>query len=196
MTSQAAPASAPAATTASRVGDLNPEEFENIEVVKGPSAATLYGTDAATGSSSSRPRRGARARRAGRRTARAATSWDQNNYPLNYTIAGRSPGSTALRTCSLPQVSAGTCLQDSVRTYSPLPRSGRDAARARQPAAARTARSPAAPRRCASSRPGSARRRPESCSCSVRAATLRLDRHPAPRLDRPAQRVSARTRCV
>src|SRR5687768_8004173 len=32
---------------ASRVGDLNPDEIENVEIVKGPSAATLYGTDAA-----------------------------------------------------------------------------------------------------------------------------------------------------
>jgi TonB-dependent SusC/RagA subfamily outer membrane receptor len=36
-------------SNASRVGDINPEEIENIEVVKGPSAATLYGTDAANG---------------------------------------------------------------------------------------------------------------------------------------------------
>jgi TonB-dependent SusC/RagA subfamily outer membrane receptor len=34
---------------ANRVGDLNPEDIENIEIVKGPSAATLYGTDAANG---------------------------------------------------------------------------------------------------------------------------------------------------
>ena len=34
---------------ASRVGDLNPDEIENVEIVKGPSAATLYGTDAANG---------------------------------------------------------------------------------------------------------------------------------------------------
>ncbi|MBW3630202.1 MAG: TonB-dependent receptor plug domain-containing protein, partial [Gemmatimonadetes bacterium] len=33
----------------SRVSDINPEEIESIEVVKGPSAATLYGTDAANG---------------------------------------------------------------------------------------------------------------------------------------------------
>ena len=33
----------------SRVNDLNPDEIENIEIVKGPSAATLYGTDAANG---------------------------------------------------------------------------------------------------------------------------------------------------
>ncbi|MBK7835071.1 MAG: TonB-dependent receptor plug domain-containing protein [Gemmatimonadetes bacterium] len=33
----------------SRIGDLNPEEIESMEIVKGPSAATLYGTDAANG---------------------------------------------------------------------------------------------------------------------------------------------------
>ncbi len=35
--------------TVSHLNDLNPEEIENIEVVKGPSAATLYGTQAANG---------------------------------------------------------------------------------------------------------------------------------------------------
>jgi len=33
----------------SKLNDLNPEEIESIEVVKGPSAATLYGTQAANG---------------------------------------------------------------------------------------------------------------------------------------------------
>ncbi|MGV3708233.1 MAG: SusC/RagA family TonB-linked outer membrane protein [Gemmatimonas sp.] len=33
----------------SRFDDLSPSEIENIEVIKGPSAATLYGTDAANG---------------------------------------------------------------------------------------------------------------------------------------------------
>ena len=31
----------------SRINDINPEEIESIEIVKGPSAATLYGTEAA-----------------------------------------------------------------------------------------------------------------------------------------------------
>lgn len=33
----------------SRLGDINPEDIEDVEIVKGPSAATLYGTDAANG---------------------------------------------------------------------------------------------------------------------------------------------------
>ena len=45
-------------TTPSRVGDLNPEEIESIEIVKGPSAATLYGTDAANGVIVIRTKRG------------------------------------------------------------------------------------------------------------------------------------------
>ncbi|MFN7455788.1 MAG: TonB-dependent receptor plug domain-containing protein, partial [Gemmatimonas sp.] len=36
-------------STPSRLDDLTPEEIENIEVIKGPSAATLYGTEAANG---------------------------------------------------------------------------------------------------------------------------------------------------
>lgn len=35
--------------TISRINDLNPDEIESIEVVKGPSAAALYGTEAANG---------------------------------------------------------------------------------------------------------------------------------------------------
>ena len=33
----------------SRVNDLNPEEIESIEILKGPSAATIYGTEASNG---------------------------------------------------------------------------------------------------------------------------------------------------
>ncbi|PYO26207.1 MAG: hypothetical protein DMD73_13145, partial [Gemmatimonadetes bacterium] len=33
----------------SRINDINPEDIESVEIVKGPSAAVLYGTDAANG---------------------------------------------------------------------------------------------------------------------------------------------------
>jgi len=107
-------------SNSSRVGDINPEEIENIEVVKGPSAATLYGTDAANGVIVITTKRG----RAG--TARWTTYGesgllkDRNDYPYNYTIAGHSPGSTGYKMCSLPQVSAGTCLKDSLQVYAPI----------------------------------------------------------------------------
>ncbi|PYP10742.1 MAG: hypothetical protein DMD56_08325, partial [Gemmatimonadetes bacterium] len=42
----------------SRLNDLNPDEIESIEVVKGPSAAALYGTDAVNGVIQIRTKRG------------------------------------------------------------------------------------------------------------------------------------------
>src|SRR5579864_5346038 len=33
----------------SRINDINPDEIESIEIIKGPAAATLYGTEASNG---------------------------------------------------------------------------------------------------------------------------------------------------
>jgi TonB-linked SusC/RagA family outer membrane protein len=103
-------------TQPSRAADINPDEIENIEIVKGPSAATLYGTDAANGVVVITTKRG----RAGpaRWTAyvEGGLIQDRNDYPTNYTIWGHSPGSTTGRACTLPQVSIGSCVRDSVRT--------------------------------------------------------------------------------
>ncbi len=107
---------------ASRVGDLNPDEIENVEIVKGPSAATLYGTDAANGVIVITTKRG----RAG------APRWniygeggyleDRGTYPWNYTLTGKGTNGAARAgaSCTLPLVSAGTCIPDSVRIYSPF----------------------------------------------------------------------------
>ena len=47
---------------------------------------------------------------------------DRNTYPWNYTLTGKgtngAPRSAA--SCTLPLVSAGTCLPDSVRIYTPF----------------------------------------------------------------------------
>lgn len=100
-------------TAPSRVNDINPEDIENIEVVKGPSAATLYGTDAANGVIVITTKKG----RAG------AAQWsvygdygyisDRNTYPAMHAILGKSPGATTQRKCLLKEVSLGTCIVDS-----------------------------------------------------------------------------------
>lgn len=102
---------------ASRIGDLNPDEIQNIEIVKGPSAATLYGTDAANGVVVVTTKRG----RAG------APEWssfvggglikDRNDYPTAYTLFGsRTDGvsPTAPSFCNLQRVGIGLCKVDSV----------------------------------------------------------------------------------
>jgi len=76
-------------STPSRVNDLNPEEIESIEVLKGPSAATIYGTEASNGVIQIITKRG----RSGRPTfevhADAGANWLMNpegRYSPNYYI--------------------------------------------------------------------------------------------------------------
>lgn len=118
-------------TTPSRVGDLNPEEIETIEVIRGPSAASLYGTNGANGVIVITTKRGTAGRpRWTNYTEQTAIS-DRNQYPTAYW--GWRTGPTAATTsarnntvqCFLSQVAlyqtnpatAGACAQDSVTSY-------------------------------------------------------------------------------
>lgn len=100
---------------ASFLNGIDPETIADIEIVKGPSAATLYGTDAANGVIIVTTKKG----RAG------ATLWnffaegglvqDQNHYPDTYAIWGHTPAAPTKQVrCLLLTVSAGSCVQDSV----------------------------------------------------------------------------------
>ncbi len=120
MTSNAASGFSTGGNRPSRVTDLNPEEIENIEIVKGPSAATLYGTDAANGVIVITTKKGRAGRPQWSVYAEGGAIKDLHDYTTNYTIAGHSPGATAYRECALPLISAGTCIKDSVRVYSPI----------------------------------------------------------------------------
>jgi len=112
-------------TNTSYLNDLNPAEIEDIEIVKGPSAATLYGTAAANGVIVITTKKG----RAG------ATRWsyyaeegqvrDRNKYPSSYADWGHCVGTACSAAelanpirCNLVTVSAGlranaACVVDS-----------------------------------------------------------------------------------
>jgi len=106
-------------TTTSFLNDLNPEDIEDIEIVKGPSAATLYGTDAANGVIVITTKKG----RAG------ATRWtyygeagavaDRNDYPTQYAIFGRDAKGNVAR-CVLETIALKTCTPDSTASYNLL----------------------------------------------------------------------------
>ncbi|MBX6330596.1 MAG: SusC/RagA family TonB-linked outer membrane protein [Gemmatimonadaceae bacterium] len=104
-------------TTPARVNDLNPDEIESIEVVRGPSAATLYGTDAANGVIVITTKHGVAGRPQYTYFTEQGFHADQNTYPTAY--RGWTTGSTPSNTtqCYLYQVAAGTCAQDSVTSY-------------------------------------------------------------------------------
>ncbi|AHG88826.1 TonB-dependent outer membrane protein, SusC/RagA [Gemmatirosa kalamazoonensis] len=103
------------------LSSLAPDDIDNIEIVKGPSAATLYGTDAVNGVIIVTTKKG--------RAGGAQWNWfgetgaikDKADYPLSYMIWGHSPTATTVqRRCELTQISAKTCIQDSITTFNPL----------------------------------------------------------------------------
>jgi TonB-linked SusC/RagA family outer membrane protein len=99
----------------SRVGDLNPEEIESIEIVKGPSAATLYGTDAANGVILVTTKKGRAGAARWSVYTEGGTVYDRNYYPAAYSLWGKRPGETASSRafCNLQRVGTGECAADS-----------------------------------------------------------------------------------
>ncbi len=74
---------------ASRMSDINPEDIESIEIVKGPAAAVLYGTEATGGVIQIITKRGSRGGRAEvSATFKQGTNWFMNaeeRWPSMYT---------------------------------------------------------------------------------------------------------------
>ena len=110
-------------TTPARIGDINPEEIASIEVVRGPSASTLYGTDAANGVIVITTKRGFVGRPQWTTYTEQTAITDRNEYPTAYwgwrTGTTSSTTSTPSNTvqCFLSQVAANVCVQDSVTSY-------------------------------------------------------------------------------
>ena len=63
---------------ASRLNDINPEDIESIEVIKGPAASTLYGTEASNGVVQIITKRGKSGKAQFSFTTRQGTNWLQN----------------------------------------------------------------------------------------------------------------------
>lgn len=105
----------------SRLDDINPEDIESIEIVKGPSAATLYGTDAANGVILITTKRGRAGEVRWNVWAENGRVTDENDYPLNYAgLDASQPGTDREEDCRITHVLAGDCTQTGVSTYTPL----------------------------------------------------------------------------
>lgn len=100
-----------------RLNDINPEDIETMDVIRGPAASALYGTDAATGVISITTKKG----RAG------ATRWsfyteqgitqDRNTYPDAYTAWGKLKSNGNAADCNINTIAAGTCVVDSITKF-------------------------------------------------------------------------------
>jgi TonB-dependent starch-binding outer membrane protein SusC len=138
MRVEASTASMPTAVIAlngqnwSRWNDINPEEIESIEVIKGPAAAALYGTAAANGVVQITTRRGRSGPTQYHVYSELGTIRDINTYPTNMRAYGyllnpdgsiaTSPAGVPLRTlgCRLELQALGDCQAEGTVSYNPI----------------------------------------------------------------------------
>lgn len=103
-----------------RFNDVPVSDIESVEIVKGPSAATLYGTDAANGVILVKTKRGEPGPPQWRLHAEGgALTFDRDRFSLSYAAWGHTPTATDTH-CTLLDVANGGCVIDSVTTFSPL----------------------------------------------------------------------------
>jgi TonB-linked SusC/RagA family outer membrane protein len=109
-------------TDMGRFNDIAPDEIESIEVIKGPAASALYGTDAANGIVLIHTKRGIAGRpRWTMYGETGSSSVNKSLYPDNYTAYGHlvgGPGGAV--PCPLSGVAERSCVQDSILHFSPL----------------------------------------------------------------------------
>jgi TonB-linked SusC/RagA family outer membrane protein len=98
---------------------LNPNEIEDIEIVKGPSAATLYGTDAANGVIVVTTKRGKAGNTHWTYNAELGRITDLTKYITAYALIGHTSASPYAR-CLLIQVAAKTCTVDTTKSLNVL----------------------------------------------------------------------------
>src|SRR5688572_12288863 len=111
----------------SRLDDLNPDDIEDIEIIKGPAAAALYGTAAANGVVQITTKRGRSGKTKWTAYADGGTVRDVTAYPANYGQVGVGTASgrrTVL--CTFERQFFGLCTPtaDSIISFDPLEQAG------------------------------------------------------------------------
>ena len=106
----------------SRLNDINPEDIEKIDVLKGPAAGALYGTAAANGVIQITTKRG----RAGKTRftvfGESGSIKNVTPFPRNYAQIGTTTAGNRTTACNLDSQTRGLCTPnpDSLVSFSPL----------------------------------------------------------------------------
>ncbi|MGV3709838.1 MAG: TonB-dependent receptor plug domain-containing protein, partial [Gemmatimonas sp.] len=113
-------------TGPSRFDDLSPDEIESIEIVKGPSAATLYGTEAANGVINITTKRGKSGKTVWQFFTENGLVQDpvKGSYPNQYYRWGSTRNSAGVvstnQACLLTAIASGVCFQQDSLTINNL----------------------------------------------------------------------------
>jgi TonB-linked SusC/RagA family outer membrane protein len=106
----------------SRLNDINQEDIENIEIIKGPAAAALYGTAAANGVIQITTKRGHAGRTRWNFRSQAGTVNEVTHWPSNFAafdVADAAPGDT-LFGCTNDFLAQDFCVQNGIVSFNPL----------------------------------------------------------------------------
>ena len=93
----------------SRFNDLNPEDIENIEIIKGPAAAALYGTAAANGVIQVTTKRGQSGKTVWNAFAEGGNVNEITAYPTNYAHLGLDTDGEVVGWCTIIDQADGAC---------------------------------------------------------------------------------------
>jgi TonB-linked SusC/RagA family outer membrane protein len=114
----------------SRWNDINNEDVENIEVIKGPAAAALYGTAAANGVIQITTKRGRSGRTVWEAHAEGGSVREVSNWPANYAAVQVQGADTVFGTptttgigCTSDFVARRFCTPTGIAQYNPLAQS-------------------------------------------------------------------------
>ena len=110
----------------SRLDDLNPEDIEDIEIIKGPAAAALYGTAAANGVVQITTKRGRAGKTKWNVYADGGSVRDVTAYPSNFGQVGTTAAGARITTCTFDRQLSGVCTPtpDSIISFNPLEQFG------------------------------------------------------------------------
>jgi TonB-dependent starch-binding outer membrane protein SusC len=106
-----------------RLNDLNFDDIESIEVLKGPAASGLYGTAASNGVILIKTRRGSSGPTRWNFYAEGGSVRDENTYPGNV-VALRRRADGTFGHCPNYNAASGACAQDSIARFNPFTAAG------------------------------------------------------------------------
>lgn len=106
----------------SRLNDFNPDDIADIQVIKGPAAAALYGTAAANGVIQITTKRGQQGKTRFEVYGEAGSLQQVTRFPSNYSQIGTTPDGTRVAGCSIVFQAGGLCtaVADSLVSFNPL----------------------------------------------------------------------------
>jgi TonB-linked SusC/RagA family outer membrane protein len=102
-----------------RLNDLNPDDIESIEVLKGPAASGVYGTAASNGVILITTKRGSAGPTRWNFYVEGGLVQERNEYPDNLVALRRNTDGTFSH-CRNYQVASGACAQDTIMRFNPF----------------------------------------------------------------------------